>query len=53
MKPVPTGFSGPLIWVNWPLAASFAVIVSSSAGFVQTGWPNRKTSPVGFAEEFG
>jgi len=49
----PVGFSGPLTWVNSPLAWSLLVAVASGAGFYHTGVSNRKITVVGLAADCG
>ena len=49
----PAGFSGPVTWVNSPLAWSLLVAAASGAGFCHTGAPKRKITVVGLAEDCG
>ncbi len=49
----PCGSSGPLTWVNSPLARSLPSAAASTAGFCQAGVASLKMMLVGFAEDCG
>ncbi len=47
----PAGFSGPVTWVNSPLAWSWLVAAASGPGLSQTGALKVKIRLVGFAAD--